>query len=340
MSTTDLEKLWEAMDSEAAGVTKPGYLLRRASAACNVDLFVGLKCPEKHRALVLRAPAANLPDGKDLPETRGLAVFVERLGDDMEGHGSLIIQLREVAFVETFLAFVSVLVTRICPCGTPSRAVIELQSQLVRWQRFLDARSEGLGDEAQRGLYGELYVLRSLLAVTGDPHLVAGWTGPSGAPQDFRLEGGLAVEVKTSMSPEPQSISINGERQLDDSNLAALYLLSMSIDRLPGSGEKLPDLVSSVRRILQDHPVQLDMFESLLVEAGYLTPHEQRYAGDGFTVRNERTFRVGPDFPRLVEADMPTGVGQVSYRVSLSACSPFAVPFEELVTAVTGNRKN
>jgi len=340
MLTTDIERLWEALGVGVTGLTKPGYLLRRVSATCNADLFVALKYPEGYRALVLRAPVETLPDRKELPETRGLVVFSERLRDDEEGYGSVIVQLRETAFVETFLAFVSVLATRICTCDTPARAVVELVSQLVRWQRFLEMHSEGLGDEAQRGLYGELRVLRSLLAATGDPRLVAGWTGPSGAPQDFRFEGGMAVEVKTSISPEPQSIRINGERQLDDAGLSRLYLVSMSIDRLPAGGEKLPDLVRSVRGMLQDHPLQLDGFDALLLEAGYVGLHEQRYNADGFTVRNERTFKVQSGFPRLVEADMPEGVGQISYRVSLSACAGFAVPLAEVVDAIrAGTRK-
>jgi len=334
MSTTDIDKLWGAMEAGAVGLTKPGYVLRRVSPTCKADLFVALKYPEGYRALVLRAPADTLPDHKDLPETRGLVVFSERLRDDEEGYGSIIVQLREAAFGDTFLAFVAMLASRVCARDTPARAVAELVSQLVRWQRFLESHTEGLGDETQRGLYGELHVLRSILHATGAPSLVAAWTGPSGAPQDFRFEGGVAIEVKTSMSAEPQSIRINGERQLDDSGLAGLYLVALSIDRLPGGGEELPDLVRSVRDLLINHPLQLDAFESLLLDAGYLSIHEQHYRAEGFTVRNERTFRVEGGFPRLTEADMPGGVGQVTYRVSLAACAGFAVPFADAVAGI------
>lgn len=336
MRKTEIDEVWEAIELDASKQSRTGYLLRRASIDCNVDLFLGLKCPEGQRALILRAAVDAMPANRILPETRGLHLFAGRLGDEAEGIASLVVQLREASFADTFFAFATILINRICVCGTAAQAVAELLSQLLRWQKFLDARSDGLGEEAQRGLYGELHVLRNLIAVTGAARLAAAWTGPSGSPQDFRFGGPLAIEVKTSIAREPQSVEINGERQLDDSHLAHLYLVSLSIERLPGSGEMLPQLVHRILDALKDHPIEQDAFEGALLESGYLKVHEDRYRQHGFAVRNERCFRVRAGFPRITEADLPEGVGQVEYRVGLSGCSSFAVPFAEISAAVAG----
>jgi hypothetical protein len=165
-------------------------------------------------------------------------------------------------------------------------------------------------------------------------HLASGWVGPSGAPQDFRLRGGTAIEVKTSIAREPQSVTINGERQLDDTNIARLFLVSVSIERLPGSGETLVQLVTSIRDSLEHHPVERQAFEDALSEAGYLAVHRERYSDFGFVIRNERSFQVREGFPRIIEAHLPEGVGQIDYRVSLSACASFARPFAEIVADV------
>ncbi|WP_414661076.1 PD-(D/E)XK motif protein [Horticoccus sp. 23ND18S-11] len=48
--------------------------------------------------------------------------------------------------------------------GEPVQAVAVFISQLARWQRLLAASVDGLSANAQRGLWGELHFLRTLLA--------------------------------------------------------------------------------------------------------------------------------------------------------------------------------
>jgi hypothetical protein len=336
MPTSDLSELWQSLEAESAQLGRTGYLLRRASADCRVDLFVGIRCPEQARVLVLAAPLESLPKAKDLPEAHGLSVSTEVLPNDQPGSGSLVIQLRNSQYKEVFSVFAWILLVAGCSQNTAALAVAELMNQLFQWQRFLDSQATGLSDEAQRGLFGELFVLRSLLREINEVRIVRGWAGPEKSMQDFRFDGGLAVEVKTSLSSEPQAVRINGERQLDSSNLAGLYLVSISVDRLPDSGEKLPEIVRSIRDMLRRSPSSLDIFDSRLILAGYLDAHGPRYLLDGFAVRNERTFRVSDGFPRIVESDLPNGVGRVSYSVSLAACSPFSAKFSEILDILKG----
>jgi hypothetical protein len=223
---------------------------------------------------------------------------------------------------------------------TPARAAGELLSQLLQWQKFLDARSEGLSDEEQRGLYGELYVLRRLVQALQTARAASGWVGPSGAAQDFRFGREIAIEVKTSIGGEPQAVKINGERQLDDSTVERLYLVCLSIARKADAGETLPDLIGWLRESLQKHPIELENFERALLEFGYLNSHEARYRLHGFTLRNERHFRIEEGFPRITEADLPDAVGQVEYRVALAGCTPFAVQFEQIVEAFAVAQEN
>jgi hypothetical protein len=334
MPTSELRELWQTLDAESSQLTKTGYLLRRASSDCNVDLFLGVRCPERTRVLVLKAPLSSLPKTKELPAARGLSVFTEVLPDDDTGYGNLVVQLRDDGYREIFSTFAWILSVAACPCGTAALAVIEVMKQLFQWQQFLDAQASGLSDEAQRGLFGEMFILRALLRTTGDTRAVRAWAGPERSIHDFRFDGGLAVEIKTSITSEPQAIKINNERQLDNSNLSALYLVSLSVERLPGDGEKLPDLVTSIRALLSANPIVLDIFDSKLLLAGYLDDHNERYQFDGFAVRHERAFHVAEGFPRITEADLPEGVGRISYSVSLAACKPFSVEFLEIVNAL------
>lgn len=334
MKVVDVQEVWLAIERDAMRQRGEGYVLRRASPDCRVDLFLGIRRPENHKALMLRVPSDLVPEPRMLPETRGLRVTVEKLPDDPSESASIVVQLRDVNFIEVFTAFCTILVNRVCGATTSSRAAGELLSQVTQWQRFLDARSEGLSEEGQRGLYGELYLLRRLLKTSGRAVLVGGWIGPSGAAQDFRF-GEVALEVKTSIAGEPQAITVNGERQLDDSGLRGLYLGCLSIDRRAGVGETLPALVRSLRDYLKDRPVEAGELESGLVEFGYLDVHEQRYKPFGFSIRNERFYIVQEGFPRITEANLPSAVGQVHYRIALAGCASYAVSYEDMADAIS-----
>lgn len=110
------------------------------------------------------------------------------------------------------------------------QAAAELLGRLRRWQQFLTAARDLLSIEAQRGLWGELHVLRThLLPALGAAATVVGWKASAAAHQDFQFSGG-AVEVKTTAAKQPQSVRITSERQLDDTGVGALYLHVVVVD--------------------------------------------------------------------------------------------------------------
>ena len=123
MRKTEIDEVWEAIELDAAKQSQTGYLFRRASVDCNVDLFLGLKCPEGQRALILRGAVEAMPATRMLPETRGLHLFTGRLGDEAEGIASLVIQLKEASFADTYFAFATILISRICACESADSAL-------------------------------------------------------------------------------------------------------------------------------------------------------------------------------------------------------------------------
>ena len=67
----------------------------------------------------------------------------------------------------------------------------------MRWRTFLSGRkSRKLSDEEVRGLFGELWILRQVLAFTRDPsETVSAWCGPDKVHQDFIFRD-IAIETK------------------------------------------------------------------------------------------------------------------------------------------------
>ena len=79
-------------------------------------------------------------------------------------------------------------------------------------------------------------------------------------------------------------------------------------------------------------------FEGALVERGYIDEQAWRYQKTGYTVRESNMFRVTKGFPRLTERDLPLGVGDLTYSISVVECKNFAVPVEEVVAHIRRGR--
>ena len=160
------------------------------------------------------------------------------------------------------------------------------------------------------------------------------------ADQDFQFSGG-AVEVKTTAAKQPQSVRITSERQLDDTGVGALFLHVVVVDEreVPAGGtvpgQSLSALIADDRIGLSADVIALSAFNDRLLDRGWLDAHASRYEGRRWTVRGERTYQVRRGFPRLVEVDLPTGVGDVNFAVSLAACEPFAAPVSAMLAALT-----
>jgi hypothetical protein len=331
-----IEDFWKALETDAAaGKTgASGWLIRLTQPAAGCPLFVGLELATKRRAVLLRLPSASVPTRRHWPRCKGLEPLAVSIG----GSAHFGVALKEVRFADVFTALAEDLVRRVSDAGDSAAQARAFLGQLARWQKFLSASFEGLSEESQRGLWGELYFLREHLLSTIGVAAVHSWKGAERAHQDFQFES-CAVEVKTTLAKQPQVVRITSERQLDDSAWNALFLNVIALDVRDGSGEILPDMVGSLRNKLVSDAAALEQFEDELLAIGYHDAHAARYADRGYTVRAVGFFRVGKKFPSLVEADMPPGVGDANYALSVAACEPFRVQPKEVETTVAASPK-
>ena len=320
--TMRIEGLWQALEADAlAGQSGScGWLLRLARPHPGCLLFIGLEPASRRRAVLLRLPPALVPIRRRWPRCRGLEAVVMRIEE--EPHFGVI--LKEPRFADVFNSLAEDLARRVAAVADPDQQARVFLGQLARWQKFLSASHDGLGDEAQRGLWGELHFLRAHLLPGLGPEAVSGWRGGEGAHQDFQFASG-AAEVKTTLAKPPQVVRITSERQLDDAGWRTLCLHVVVLEAREGSGETLPDLVAALRGALAGEGAAAEALEDGLIAYGYHDAHAGRYAERGYRVRREATFRVRRGFPRLVEKNLPAGIGDVSYGLAVAALDPFSL---------------
>lgn len=248
--------------------------------------------------------------------------------------GTLVLEARSGEAVEIFVRIADDLVALATTKADPPSAVRAMVRRFNTWQRFLKETPGGLLSERRRlGLVGELATMRDLfIPAVGPLSSVEAWTGPARAPQDFQLSH-IAVEVKTIVHSEPQTLRIDGERQLDDFGLDVLAIAHHRVFVHKGSGQTLPELVAEVRAALASSATALEIFDEKLIGFGYVEDDRTlvAYRAQGYSLKHTSYYRVrGSAFPRLTEIDLRPGMGQVEYSVAAAVCEPFAVDEPQL----------
>lgn len=328
---TGIDDLWAAMDEvvDAGKTDASGWLLRLARPAAGCPLFAAIELASRRRAILLRLPADAVPSRRRWPRCKGLVPLALKI----EGKEHFGVALKEDRFADVFTVLAEDLARQVSEAITPAEQARMFLGQLSRWQKFLTASTEGLTEEEQRGLWGELRFLRDrLLPVLGFP-AVAGWKGAEQEHQDFQFESG-AIEVKTTLAKQPQIVRITSERQLDDSAWPILILYVIALEVRDGGGETLPGVVRSLRVKLIGDPAAREQLEEGLLQVGYFDAHATRYVDRGYHVRSEIPLHVRQGFPRLAERDMPPGVGNVNYGLAISACTSFSMSGSKLKNAL------
>jgi hypothetical protein len=323
MTTTDT---WRDLENSTPG-GGGGFLTRRIHPESSTDLLLAVEKPSNARLLILRFSNMALKPTGDLPRAEGFEVRRGFESANGKKHFHLAVRLTHPRFADVFTTLVDDVVAHVRRATHEAAAVRTLIDRLEQWQAFLKRHTaDGLSEESQQGLYGELWFLgHHAIPRLGPRSAVGSWKGPGGTSQDFHFPG-VAVEVKTASGKQHQKMMISNERQLDPTGIELLLLFHMSLDVRQGSGETLPTRVRLIRELVGIDAVAATELEQLLFEAGYLDCHAPVYEASGYTIRESNFFEIRNGFPRIVEADLRNGVGDVRYSVSVAECKNYSFP--------------
>jgi Putative PD-(D/E)XK family member, (DUF4420) len=334
----NLEEIWQELVRKAAGQSRHGILQRRILPDARCDLFIAVERPSGRRVFLIRVQEAAARRLERPPRMRGCEISITRLPDDPADKLSVCVFLNEARFTDVFTSLSEDLARHLEPVQSDVEIVNALVGRLQRWQKFLQRSPDGLGEDAQRGLFGELWFMRHyLIDGVGALEAVRAWRGPENAIHDYQLRT-LSVEVKTTIAKQHTKFLVSSERQLDSSRVARLVVFHVAVEAVRPGTITLPALVSDVRSALSQNAEARDLLEDLLLDAGYLDRHEQLYENVAYVVRSHHAFHVRDGFPRLTETALPPGVGDLSYSVVISNCVPFIVEDEEFRSLLQQSR--
>lgn len=330
---TMFKDIWTDLDASASHKTCHGTVRRLVGLDAICPMFIGVKAPAMLRTFILEVPRDNVPLSDIIPVSRGLHFMVQITGDEiLSNHASLILSSSAVGYNEIFASIAEDLYSKLHSLTKRKEVIAGFLTRVRLWQVFFEKQgNDGLSEEAQRGLYGEIQFLKNhvLPCASNMEKAVLAWTGPRSRQHDFQF-GAAAVEVKTSASKQHQKLQIASEQQLDETTVEKLYLYYLSVALIEGGADTLPALVDDIRAVLSLQPSALAEFDNLLIEAGYVDSHRGKYNSIGYSIREYAVFLVENDFPRIRESDIRSGVGDVKYSISVAQCRNYEVSCSEL----------
>ena len=196
-------------------------------------------------------------------------------------------------------------------------ALKRVVKRYAAWLKLLDHKhSAMMGDNAQKGLIGELLFLKEIIEAGMNPaDAVAGWVGPDGADQDFVYETGWH-EVKTT-GASSASVSISSIEQLDcnDSGELVVFRIDKCAPGQPGA-VTLFKMVHTVFEMLSADTGAFDNFVNKLGAAGYIDMKE--YDKQTYVCSDKKTYWVNETFPKLSRNNVAEEIINAEYQISLS----------------------
>jgi len=314
-------------DSPWSGLEAGKTDTRRVDASARWNWFWATM-PRTDVALVLQL--SELPDPlPDLPKLRNLEIHFQTL----QGGPILYVRLKDRAQLELFETLCRDVMAAGELANTEAEALERAIGRTFRWHYLLQrGKLEVLSEEAQKGLIGEIELLKLLIDTLGAKSALAAWTGPSGAPKDFELKSGC-IEVKARRGASQPFVQISNEYQLADVPGRRLWLCVITVDKVqPPHGRTLTEHVNEVTELLEKtEPSMIVDWELRLADAGYETLHD--YSAWLWITSSPEFHSISEGFPRIT-APVPQGTSGVTYTLELSACAPFRTEWAIVRTAL------
>ena len=330
-----VEEAWRLISNEPK--SQLGLVARRIHPEAHLEIYAGLDRPSDAPVVCIHVRPASLRVVGEFPSSAGFVLQRETNPHPGPDSVRLSLWLAAPLYRDVFGVLAQDVVDSIAQATDQRAAVSTFVERLRRWQEFLERHGpEGLNAHAQRGLYGELWFLRQqAISLTGADTAISAWSGPERSNQDFQFAG-CSVEVKTTASNPHHQVAISNIRQLDETHVPALLLFHVALELRHDTGETLVGMVESLREVLRPNSQPLSLFEEKLRSWGYLDVHSVHYADVSYVVRAHGFYHVMGGFPRLVESDIPDGVGDVRYSVALAACAAYQMAPEAAAALMVG----
>jgi hypothetical protein len=326
-----VKAVWEEIRQE--GRPETGWHVRRIHVSAPCEILAGIHQPDAAPGLLIEVPPSAAPPGLFPHRSRGFAIESGLVPNASPSKLRVSLTLADHAYEQVFSVLCEDTAREASTASSPREALRLWLNRVHVWQDFMERHGlEGLSEQAACGLFGEILVMRDVIApVTGPASAVRAWSGPQGEPNDFILPAGF-LEVKTTVRQAPDVILISHVDQLDDTRGPVILA---HVRLLPSSpGETLPQLISSFRSLMTARGEgQMQSFNSSLMDVGYIDAQSYLYDRE-YRLQDIDFYRVDGDFPRVRRGELRSGIRTLTYAVDISACAGNRITRDQIEQAL------
>lgn len=324
---TNIREIWSEQESQ----TGNKVLKYRIEGIEQLNCFVGTILVSKAKIFLLEVDSGVEIHQSYLKKFTGVDI---QFLPSHNGTQELLILLLENDLTDIFTMFIEDVIETISSVTSSEEAVFLISRRVSYWKRLFGKFYGGLlSPQEQRGLYGELVMLKEFLENTSrNINVIEAWQGPFGTNQDFYFNN-TAIEVKTSKS-NTAIIKISNEFQLDTAGFENLFLSFLRLSELPNGENTLLKLINEIRFLLENYPEFLAEFNQKLVQLNVTSDTENEYDKTGYTIRSTLHYKVGKDFPKIISSMIDSAISHISYEISPNECKEFEISFDTILKDV------
>lgn len=319
----DVRNIWENHSRKRGKKT----ITTKLDSISSVDCYLGTVLGSGEKMFFLEV--SNLVKLKEDYALQFRGLIIQTLSS-RNTNPKLATILLDQALEDVFIIFVEDLVLELKAAKNEQEALDVFYSVVSSWRRLFEKiNPQGLNLSQQKGLFGELWLIKKLMETSIPASTVLkSWTGPDKANQDFSFAS-LFIEIKTTAANRP-TLKITNEHQLDPPSISPLFLGLIEIQDQPGKMHTLPNLINEVYKLLNGS-VERDLLKNKLEKSGYFGAHEEHYSQKEFLLRKSSFFIVDANFPKIIPSDLNNSLFGVSYQIDISGLDSYSVSIESII---------
>ena len=225
-------------------------------------------------------------------------------------------------------------VERNCAQDSPSILNI-LEQTAARWVQLFKIKKKGFTETVERGLIGELLVLRDILLPNFNAsECVFSWNGPKSHEQDFLINSKM-IEVKCQLASSDKIVKISSLEQLDIIS-GDIFLAHIGIGDATNNSQdtfSLTYLTDDIVSKMSGDNYAIDALLKKMELVGYY--HGTTQSSRNYSKVFEHYFEVTENFPRIARSSVSQSIGKASYSLNTSQLDNWEIGQKELIRELT-----
>jgi hypothetical protein len=197
------------------------------------------------------------------------------------------------------------------------------KEMILKWSAFFSNKIiDKLGEKEVMGLWGEIYILKSLIIENTKKinDILIAWRGPYDSNRDFEFSD-YDIEVKT-INFDADNINISSEFQLTVENDKIVKLRVLKVRQIENASTLKQIIEETINEILNKKG-QIQLFYSAIYQKVKLIDLFE-YDNYCFAINSDLTYNVNNNnFPKITSDQLFDGISNVKYKIKLSTIENF-----------------